>query len=167
MELNKAELIANDLVYILRPLCVPDRIVVAGSIRRRRPVPRDIDLVCQPVDFMKFSSALMKLGDLRLAGKKIMSLTDYAVMQVDIYIATPETWATLLLIRTGSKEHNKMLCSLAKSKGMHLHASGEGLFKISAEVSCLGAPEERIAGDSEAEIFAALGLPFKYPWERD
>ncbi len=167
MELKQAEKIASDLVDILRPYCHPDRIVVAGSIRRRRPIVNDLDIVCIPAVYYLFSNALMRLGPLKMAGKNIMRLDCFPNLPVDIYIASEETWATLLLIRTGSKEHNQRLCSLARDKGMHLHASGKGLFKISAEVRCLGAPEERIAGDSEAEIFSALGLPFKYPWERN
>ncbi|MBN1366607.1 MAG: hypothetical protein JW967_01600 [Dehalococcoidales bacterium] len=82
---------------------------------------------------------------------------------VDFYIATPETWATLLLIRTGSREHNIKLCSLARQKGMKLHADGSGLFRVSLLES---EPDERIAGDTEDSIFKALGLPYQEPEER-
>ncbi len=81
----------------------------------------------------------------------------YNSVQVDIYYASEETWATLLLIRTGSTQHNIRLCSVAKKMGWHLAASGDGLFN---------AKGQRVAGDTEESIFKALGLPFLPPEER-
>jgi DNA polymerase (family 10) len=109
---------------------------------------------------------LLKSG----AGKLIRVELQYGFpvgLMLDIYIATPETWATLLLIRTGSKEHNIRLCSLAKQKGMYLKADGQGLFKANNPNPIKEDPGwERIAGDTELSIFEALGLPYKRPEER-
>ncbi|GAI08995.1 unnamed protein product, partial [marine sediment metagenome] len=77
--------------------------------------------------------------------------------QVDIYVASEKTWATLLLIRTGSKENNIRLATLAKKRGWHLAASGDGLFDEN---------RQRIAGDSEESIYEALNLPWQRPEER-
>ncbi len=76
---------------------------------------------------------------------------------VDLYVATPETWATLLLIRTGSVDNNIRLCSLAQSKGWQLRANGAGLFNTTGE---------RIAGDTEESIYKMLGLTYQKPEER-
>ncbi len=76
---------------------------------------------------------------------------------LDVYYATPETWATLLLIRTGSKENNIRLATLANKRGWRLAASGDGLFNEKGE---------RIAGDSEESIYETLGLRYQEPWER-
>jgi len=76
---------------------------------------------------------------------------------VDLYFATAETWATLLLIRTGSKENNIRLATLAKRRGWHLAANGDGLFDEKGR---------RVAGDSEESIYKALVLPYQEPWER-
>jgi len=76
---------------------------------------------------------------------------------LDIYFATPETFATLLLIRTGSVESNIRLAARAKKRGWRLAASGGGLFNERGE---------RIAGDSEESIYQALGLPWQRPEER-
>ena len=81
----------------------------------------------------------------------------YKGVSVDFYIASPDTWYTLLLIRTGSTEHNIRLTSLAKRRGWHLHASGKGLTNESGE---------RIAGDSEESFFEALGIPYLPPERR-
>lgn len=92
-------------------------------------------------------------------------------IDLDIYVATPETWATLLLIRTGSAAHNIRLCSRAKNMGMKLHADGSGLFSIREKVNFYGAVERRdeelLASNSEEEIFKALGLPYEEPERRE
>ena len=89
---------------------------------------------------------------------------------LDLYIATAETWATLLLIRTGSKEHNIKLCSLARQKGMVLHADGRGLAyppHVGIENGQQFEAETFIKCDTEESIFQALGLPYRKPWERN
>ena len=154
MELERARKIAEEVVKRLAPHC--SRIEVAGSIRRKAPNPKDIDLVLIPKDLWNLHGELMKLGQLKMSGKKIMRVM-VGSTQVDIYVAEPETWATLLLIRTGSKENNIRLCSRAKDMGWHLAASGDGLFNEKGE---------RIAGDSEESIYGVLGLPYQRPEER-
>ena len=96
------------------------------------------------------------MGKAKVSGPKIMRVMAGEV-QLDFYFATPETWATLLLIRTGSAQNNIRLCLRAKEMGWRLAASGDGLFN--------GA-EERIAGDTEISIYNALGLPYQRPQER-
>ncbi|GAJ17753.1 unnamed protein product, partial [marine sediment metagenome] len=95
-------------------------------------------------------------GRAKMGGSKLQRI-DVAGIQVDIYFATPETFATLLLIRTGSKESNIRLCSIAKKMGWHLAASGDGLFNETGD---------RVAGDSEESIYRALGLPYQRPERR-
>ena len=165
MQLAKASKIALQLVDQLSPYC--DRVSVAGSIRRQKPEVHDIDIVA-----MLNEDKLMKggywdqrslvpcLADPRAAaiglnGPRIASFK-YQSAQVDLYWATTETWATLLLIRTGSKEHNIKLCTLAKRRGFHLHASGDGLFRNGT----------RIAWESEQDIFRALDTPYIEPQKR-
>jgi len=154
MELERAQKVANEVVKRLNPYC--QKIEVAGSIRRRKPQVRDIDLVLIPKDPWDFHGELMKLGQLKMSGKKILRVMVGSV-QVDIYVADEATWATLLLIRTGSAKNNIRLCSRAKDMGWHLAASGDGLFNEK---------EERIAGDTEISIYNALGLPYQRPEER-
>ena len=154
MELGKAKVIANIVVKALEPYC--DRIEIAGSIRRQKPMVKDIDLVLIARDRWNLDLALMRMGNYKMSGKKITRVEMDAI-PLDVYFATPETFATLLLIRTGSKENNIRLCSLAKKRGWHLAASGDGLFNQNWE---------RIAGDTELSIYNALGLPYQRPEER-
>lgn len=155
MILERAQKIAEAVVKRLTPYC--KKIEVVGSIRRRKPWVKDIDLVLIPSDLWNLQHEVLGLGQTRAAGKKLMRVMA-GDTQIDIYIAEPETWATLLLVRTGSTENNIRLCSRAKEMGWHLHADGAGLFNEKGE---------RIAGDSEISIYNALGLAYREPWERD
>jgi len=145
MELEKAKVIADTVVKALEPYC--DRVVVAGSIRRQKPTVRDIDLVLIARDRWNLDSALMRMGNYKMSGMKIARV-EMDSIPLDIYFAAPETFATLLLIRTGSVESNIRLATLA---------SGGGLFNEKGE---------RIAGDSEESIYEALGLSYQRPEER-
>lgn len=154
MELERAQKIAEAVMKRLSPYC--KRIEVVGSIRRQKPWVRDIDLVLLPHDLWNLHTELMKLGQLKMSGKKILRVM-VGITQIDIYVADEETWATLLLIRTGSKENNIRLANLAKKKGWHLAANGNGLFDENGK---------RIAGDTEESIYRALNLLYQRPEER-
>lgn len=155
IELERAQKIAKVVVERLAPYC--KKIEVAGSIRRRKLWVNDIDLVLVPHDLWNLHHEIKGLGQLTMSGKKIMRVLVVSV-QVDIYVADEETWATLLLIRTGSAENNIRLASLAKKRGWHLAASGDGLFNERGE---------RIAGDTERSIYATLGVPWQEPEQRE
>jgi DNA polymerase/3'-5' exonuclease PolX len=166
MELIKAKTIAYEVVAKLQPFC--ERLELAGSIRRGKPFVHDIDIVCIPANQGQFIQALKDMGKIEMGGEKLIRVKLPSI-DLDIYIATPSTWATLFLIRTGSKEHNIKLCSRAKSMGMKLHADGSGLFRLVEQKSIFGevAPrEERIAGDTEQSIFEALKLQYLEPSKR-
>lgn len=123
MALERAEAIARDVVESLSPYC--SRIEVAGSIRRRKLWVNDVDIVLIPKDLWNFHNEIVKLGQVRMSGAKILRV-EVGNTQVDLYVADEHTWATLLLIRTGSEENNIRLASLAKRKGWQLKANGEG-----------------------------------------
>lgn len=155
MDLMQAGALAKEIVGKLAPYC--ERIEVVGSIRREKPYPGDIDILLIPGNQGKLAVALQALGEARSVGMKL-SQRVYKGVQVDLYFATPETWFTLLLIRTGSAKHNIKLTTLAKRKGWHLYANGRGLFNER---------EEQIAGESEESFFYALSLPYAEPWKRE
>lgn len=152
--LERAQKIAGEVVKRLSPYC--SRIEVAGSVRRKKPWVNDIDFVLVPSDLWNLHHEIIGMGQVRMSGNKIMRVM-VGSTQIDIYFASEETWATLLLIRTGAAENNIRLASLAKNRGWHLAASGDGLFDESGQ---------RIAGDSEESIYGALGLPYQKPEER-
>jgi len=161
MDLQRAQKIADGIIEKLKPYCLRRDdgyvyIEIAGSVRRKRPFPRDIDLVLIPSDPWNLNYEIASLGQVPVKGGKIQRINHDGV-QVDLYFAEPKTWATLLLIRTGSAQNNIRLASLAKRKGWHLKASGDGLFDENGQ---------RIAGETEESIFEALGIPYQRPEAR-
>jgi DNA polymerase (family 10) len=158
MRLEEAKSIAERVNETLAPYC--ERIEIAGSIRRAKPVVNDIDIVLieKPDAALVMSSLLFGMGIVKMNGPEIKRVyLPEDNITVDIYIATPATWATLLLIRTGSKENNIRLCSLARRRGWHLEASGGGLFDGEGN---------RIAGDTEESIYQSLGVSYQEPQDR-
>jgi len=154
MELDKAKAIAEEVKQKLSPYC--DRIEIAGSIRRKRPFVHDIDIVVIPNNQGQFIYALQQLGRIKMGGQKLIRC-EMTEIVLDVYVAAPETWATLLLIRTGSAKHNIMLCTRARDMGMKLHADGSGLEKNG----------DIIASESEESIFVTLGLKYIDPQFRE
>lgn len=149
--------IAQDLVKLLEPTCV--RIEIAGSLRRRKDEVHDIDLVVIP----KTCAFLQQIRDLYgrrpdKQGEHYVCLKSYQGIQVDIYLATERTWPMLLLVKTGSKEHNIALCRRAHDQGFKLHADGQGLEVLSSGVWPTITSEE--------DIFELLCLPFVPPEQR-
>ena len=155
MELKDAEELAKRIVEHIRPHC--ERVEVAGSIRRKKSEVRDIDLVLipKPLLWHRIIVTLQRTMDAEVLkrGESIAQLTIKG-MNVDLYSATPETWGALLLIRTGSAEHNIKLSQIALRKGMKL--SHKGLIK-----------DGKVIASTEKEIFEALGLSFVEPEQRE
>jgi DNA polymerase (family 10) len=165
MKLEEAEQLANQIVQSIKHLCDPEHIMVVGSIRRRRPEVKDIDIVLIPQNWMwntiiqtlktNWKAEVIEAGQ-ELARLKFPTRTTSEPVQVDIYQARPETWGVLLLIRTGSIEHNIKLCSRARAMNMMLSAK-KGVIKNG----------KVIASRTEEEIFQALGMSFVEPEKRE
>jgi DNA polymerase (family 10) len=153
MDLQQASELSSEIVEILKPHC--KQIMVVGSIRRGKEFPRDIDIVLIPGNQGALLMALEGLGEKMKGGPKMIQRR-YKGQQVDIYIADEKTWPTLVLIRTGSRDFNKMLCSRAERRGWVFHADGSGIEMIT----------KRVFPKDEADIFRILGLPYVEPRRR-
>ena len=130
---------------------------LAGSIRRRKPIVRDIDIVVEikSDNLDKLKKCLAEIGNIKLKGDKLIRFITFDNIQVDIYIATKENYEPLLLIRTGSKEHNIKLTTKAISLGMKLTANG-----------LIDNKTGKIIATSERDIFKALKMSYVEPQNR-
>jgi DNA polymerase (family 10) len=165
MKLEDAEQLANQIVHTIKHLCDSEHIMVVGSIRRRCPEVKDIDIVLIPQAWMwntiiqtlktNWLAEVVEAGQ-ELARLKVPTDATSEPVQVDIYRARPETWGVLLLIRTGSIEHNIKLCSRARAMNMMLSAK-KGVIKDGKVV----------ASRTEEEIFKALEMDFVEPEKRE
>jgi len=177
MNLITAQRYAEKILTWLMPHC--ERIQVAGSVRRARPECADIDLVVIPrLDVTRdmFGTVLttrnvtwcflcnyiaQSNGTAKwLAGQENEHGKNWLLQlpkcQCDIFTATPDTWGTVLLCRTGSKEHNIWLASRVKASGGHWHP---------AEYLRLGGKTHDVR--TEESIYAACGLPYIEPADRE
>lgn len=173
MNLRRAYLLADRIKTELALFC--DRIEIAGSIRRAREHVNDIDLVILPKagqiqaikDRCLRKSTLVRDGDQNF----IVRLPND--VQLDLFFARPEVrellwtlpcnWGSILLCRTGSKEHNIMLCDRAKDMGLKWDPY-RGLLGPS-QVD--GPLDKVIAAETEESIFEALGMTFIPPVMRE
>lgn len=121
IKLEDAKKIADEVVRFLEPMC--ERIEVAGSIRRKRVECKDIDIVLMLKPQYSMKGIQYKLENegakTILAGDKFVQ-QNYKETQVDMYRADKNNFEIIFLIRTGSANHNKMLCSKALAKGLKM-----------------------------------------------
>jgi DNA polymerase (family 10) len=164
--LEKAKFIADKFIELVLK-DITERVEICGSIRRKKQIVHDIDIVCIPdPSFITFAGHLLRKlprpSKIIKTGDKLLEVEfsgeDFEKIQIDIYVANEQTFEIIKLIRTGSREHNVKLCSLAKQKEMKLHADGRGLFTADDKVL--------IANTEEGILIKLLGkwIP---PEERD
>ncbi len=171
MKLERAQAVAQDIAEKLSPGC--QRITIAGSIRRRTPEVGDIELQCIPkivdgVDQLdKEIGNLIMLGILGLRfnkhGRRAYGPKNKLLVHkpsgigVDVFSTTHENWWVSLVVRTGGEKTNKRIASEAIKKGLRFHAYGRGFTGRKGEIICR----------TERQVFEAVGLPYREPWERD
>jgi DNA polymerase (family X) len=149
---------ANPLAEFLRALPGVTRVEIAGSYRRGRDTVGDLDvLVCAAgsLDLGRSLRAYPDLGQLTAEGETKASGALRNGLQVDFRVLGPESFGSALHYFTGSRDHNIHIRRRAQERGYKL--SEYGLFK----------GRKRIAGASEEELFAALGLPWIPPELRE
>jgi len=153
MQLEEAQRLAEQFINEITDYC--EQVKIVGSIRRRKPEVKDIDLVLlvKPEHSWDFTLKLRRISKISIDGKQVKRVV-YKGEQIDLYLATPETWGTLILIRTGSAAHNIKLSMIARKKGWKL--SHSGLTK-----------NGEVIASTEKEIFEALGLSYVEPGERE
>lgn len=130
------------------------RLEIAGSIRRNKLEPNDVDIVLIPIkigNIMKYISRY-SAGNIG-RGKNHASYKKDGV-EVELYFAKDENWGAMLMYATATNQYNIMMRTYAKFMGMKL--SQHGLFKDG----------KLIAGETEEEIYAALGKKWKEPQKR-
>jgi DNA polymerase (family 10) len=131
---------------------------VAGSLRRRKEIVKDIDLVAEsarPGELMGFFTELPVVGEVLAKGPTKSAVRLKSGIQADLRVVEPGAFPFALHHFTGSKEHHIALRSLANEQGFKLNEYG--LFRKEKPVSCR----------DEAEIYRRLGLDYIPPELRE
>ncbi|MBE0476935.1 MAG: DNA polymerase/3'-5' exonuclease PolX [Coriobacteriia bacterium] len=123
----------------------------AGSIRRMQETIGDIDILVaaeDPSAVMEQVRSLPMVVRVLGSGGTKTSVLAASGLQVDVRAVSPETWGAALQYFTGNKDHNVRVREVAKRAG--LKVSEYGVFRVETG--------ERIAGATEEEVYAALGM---------
>ncbi|MCM2278110.1 MAG: DNA polymerase/3'-5' exonuclease PolX [Oligoflexia bacterium] len=136
------------------------RAEVAGSYRRRQETVGDVDLLvaCGPGkagDIIERFTRLEEVAEVVTKGGKRSTVLLYSGLQVDLRIVPEPSYGAALVYFTGSKAHNIAIRSLALRLGLKINEYG------------VYRGTRRIAGRTEQEVYAALGLPFIPPELRE
>jgi len=166
--LTVARKMASAICREISPYCYEGRVEVAGSIRRGREWCNDIDIVCMPQDMQALRLRATQKARPIAGGDGLFSVEMPNGVQVDFFFTRPETrdlvgvsptnWGTVLLCRTGSKEHNIHLVETAKAAGLRWHP----MRGVTSEDG-----QTLIASETEQDIFKALGLAYVAPERRE
>jgi DNA polymerase (family 10) len=131
---------------------------IAGSFRRGRDTVGDLDLLVSTRERLDLAALLKGYQDLRelsMSGPTKASGLLRNGLQVDVRAVAPESFGAALYYFTGSRDHNIRLRRRAQQRGLRLNEYGLFRGKI------------RIAGATERELLAALGLPWIEPELRE
>ncbi len=138
-----------------------DQIAAAGSLRRGKDTIGDLDLLATGPGaadalerFVKHPKAHSVLG----RGINKASI-QYGLegLQVDLRALPHESYGAAMQYFTGSKEHNIVLRSRALKLGLTLNEYG--LFRLDNE--------QRVAGETEEQVYEKLGVPWIPPELRE
>ncbi len=145
--------LAKKLVKKLSPFC--KKMEIAGSIRRKNPNPKDIDVVLIPKNKNILENEISKLGR-KIQGGEHESTWKVDGVKVEFYYTIPEEWGATLLAYSSKKGSAIGLRIIARMKGFKLNS--HGLFKRKTG--------ERVAGKTEKKIYLVLGRNYKEPEDR-
>jgi DNA polymerase (family X) len=158
--LSKVLPVAEDLARALREVDGAHAVEVAGSARRWAETCKDIDLIATGDDPDGLAKALAAhplaavSGSAGDAGARIVT---HHGIKVDLRVARPEVFGNLLQHFSGSAEHNVQLRERAVGRGLSVSEHGIKDTETGDVTLC----------ETEAEVYAKLGLPYIEPELRE
>jgi DNA polymerase (family X) len=135
---------AQAIVKSLRRLNAVERIEVAGSLRRRREVVKDIDIVCSslhPIEVMDAFVALEGVDEIVAKGETKTTVRLSRGISCDLRVVTDEQFPFTLAHFTGSKEHNVAMRGRAQRE-FSIRVSEYGLFDESRDGELIPCADE-------------------------
>lgn len=155
MNLTEAQNLAVDTCFKLQPVCRKGKINIAGSIRRRKPEVKDIEIICLPKmdvsaqdnlfgtlsegietiskDFIETINSLAKIVKGKADGKMMQIKLPENIM-LDLFMPDDFDYYRQLAIRTGSADYSYKVIA-AGWKNIGWCGSDKGLRKMS---DCVG-----------------------------
>jgi DNA polymerase (family 10) len=135
-----------------------ERVAIAGSLRRRKETIGDMDFLVvasDPALVMKHFTTMPEVVAVHGRGSTKGSVRLSIGMDADLRVVPAKSFGAALQYFTGSKDHGVACRKIAIEKGLKLNEYG--VFRGSRS----------IAGHTEEEVYAALGLPWIAPELRE
>ena len=176
--------VAKELCDLLKPACLPDRLKVCGSLRRKREYVSDVEIVYVSESFRErtglfdgdstdtfavdavFDRLLAKgiiekrensRGAVTWGPKNKLGRHVASGVPVDFFAATEGNWWNLVVCRTGSAENNIRIAAAAQQKGLKWHPYGNGFTDDRGR---------EMPVTSEEDVFRVVGHHYLQPNER-
>jgi DNA polymerase (family 10) len=137
-----------------------ERLEIAGSLRRMRETVKDVDILVtstEPARVIETLVSLPSVAEVTARGETKVSVRHQDGLAIDLRVVGPEAFGAALQYFTGSKAHNVRLREMAVRRGLKI--SEYGVFDERT-----GA---RVAGETEEDVYAAVGLPWIPPELRE
>ncbi len=156
--LSDALPVARALLAHLEACPLVRRTSIAGSLRRRKEVVRDVDLLASSADAPAVMEHFVRAPGVREVLAKGPTKTSVRLdsgLQIDLRVVADTEFPAALAYFTGSKEHNVALRQIAQKRGLKVNEYGieGGLNKIELK--------------EEGDLYAALELPWIPPELRE
>jgi len=158
--LAAARTIAAQVSEALRAHGGVERLEIAGSLRRLRDTVKDVDLLVtstDPARVIRTFTTLPSVAEVMAAGPTKATVRHQDGLAIDLRVVEPAALGAALQYFTGSKEHNVRVREIASRRGLRI--SEYGVYDEST-----GA---RVAGATEEEVYATVGLPWIPPELRE
>jgi DNA polymerase (family 10) len=171
-QINEVEMLIAGLLEYLAAAPGVEKVEVAGSLRRRKETIGDVDILAAyegdgtPVvdHFVAFDGAARIVG----AGPTKGSIVLHSGLQVDLRVIPARSFGSALVYFTGSKEHNVAIRTGAVRRGLRVNEWG--VFRVPEDADPAESDKEdgeRLAGDTEESVYAALGMTWVPPVLRE
>lgn len=152
--------LAERLLAEVRAVPGVDSATVAGSFRRELPTCRDLDILAAtraPAAVLAAVAALPAVERVLLRGTTKCSVLAGGGVQVDVRAVAPEEIGAALQYFTGSRAHNVRLRGRARDRGLTVNEYG--VYRLDGG--------GRVAGATEEDVYAAVGLRWIPPADRE
>jgi len=152
--------VAAQVAEALRAHGGVEQLEIAGSLRRMRETVKDIDLLVtstEPERVIGTLTTLPSVTEVIVKGPTKASVRHQDGLQIDLRVVEPAAFGAALQYFTGSKDHNVRVREIASRRGLRI--SEYGVFDERTG--------ERVAGATEEEVYATVGLPWIPPELRE
>ena len=170
--LATARVAVDRIVEDLAELDSVTRVSLAGSSRRLKETVGDLDVLATIAEGVKSSEVMEALAAHELVDevlaqgetKQRVRLLEREAggLEMDLRVVPEESYGAAMQYFTGSKEHNIVVRRRAQERGLKVNEYG--VFKENDDQDDEG---NRVAGRTEEDVYAAVGLPWIPPELRE